>query len=180
MTDFNPPDPVQSLDNWSAQLQRKAQRYGQFQHRLDELAVTRTSDDGRVRIEVDSNGVPTDITLTDRAKGVEPAELTRAINTTLQAAQAQLRTEVESLAGEIIGDDQPVNNILSQYQARFPDLEQSDDAAAPENTELRIGELDDEPAEPDTAQPEPQPPPKRRNRDGDDWDDDWDGRSIFE
>jgi len=180
MTDFNPPDPVQSLDDWSAQLQRKAQRYGQFQHRLDELTITRSSDDGRVRIEVDSNGVPTDITLTDRAKGAEPAELTRAINGTLRAAQAQLRTEVESLAGEIVGDDQPVNNILSQYQARFPDVEQSEGAAEPEHNELRIGRLDDEPEQPDAGEMEPQPPSRRRNRDGDDWDDDWNGRSVFE
>lgn len=180
MADFDMSDPVNSLDKLSEQLQQKAQRYGHFQARLNEVTVSRTSSDGRVRITVDSNGVPTDITLTDRAKGVDPAELTRAINSTLRSAQAELRAEVESLAGEIVGDDEPANNILSQYRARFPDTEPADEPAEARAPEMRIGDLADEP---DEVAAEPPTRSARRTRDdGDDVadDDDWSGRSIFE
>lgn len=180
MADFDLSDPVGSLDKMSEQLQQKAQRYGQFQARLNEVTVSRTSSDGRVRITVDSNGVPTEITLTDRARGVDPAELTRGINSTLRSAQAELRAEVENLAGEIVGDDEPANNILSQYQTRFPDVEGTDEPADVRSPEMRIGELADEP---DEVAVEPPTRPARRTRDeGDDVDDedDWSGRSIFE
>lgn len=180
MADFDLSDPVSSLDKLSEQLQEKGQRYGQFQARLNEVTVSRASRDGRVRITVDSNGVPTEITLTDRAKGVDPAELTRAINSTLRSAQAELRAEVENLAGEIVGDDEPANNILAQYQARFPDIEPADEPADMRAPEMRIGELTDEP---DEIAAEPSGRPARRTRnDGDDAtdEDDWSGRSIFE
>jgi|GEM_PF-6415767 len=195
MADTASSDPVGDLEGWAAQLQQKASRYGQLQQALNELSVERTSQDGRVRMAVDSNGVPTDITLTERARGAAPAELTKVINSTLQAAQAELRSRVENLTSEIVGDDAPANNIVAQYRDRFPDVEPSADAG-PE--EMQIGAFEehhgDEPStEPSPSEPshapgrqatsdeaEPGRSPRRRSNEDDPDGDDWSGRSIFE
>jgi len=196
MADTASGDPVGDLENWASQLQQKASRYGQLQHALNELNVERTSQDGRVRITVDSNGVPTEITLTERARGVAPAELTRTINSTLQAAQVELRGRVENLTSEIVGDDAPANNIVAQYRNRFPDAEPGVDVAPEEMRIGTLGESDgDEPANeyPSSERPpshdagprstseqaEPRRHPRRRS-DEDNGDDDWSGRSILE
>lgn len=182
MSDFNANDPVADLENFSAQLQQKAQRYGQFQNRLNELRVSRTSRDGRVRIEVDSNGVPTDITLTEKARGADPGELSGTINSTLRVAQAELRTEVESLAAEVIGDDGPANNIVAQYRSRFPDTEDTQTRSDVGPAEMAIGTLADDGAH--ATEPTAEPPHHRMRRTGstddDNDDDDWSGRSIFD
>lgn len=183
MTDPASDDPVSDLENWAAQLQQKAGRYGELQNALNELRVERTSRDGTVRIEVDSNGVPTEIALTERARGADPTELTNTINSTLHGAQAELRSRVENLTGEIVGDDAPANNIVAQYQNRFPDPEPERSAgAAP--TEMRLGAFDEDEAHEAASQEngpraEPNRSQRRRTRDDDD-DDDWSGRSIFE
>lgn len=188
MTDPESSDAVRGLENWAAQLQQKASRYGELQSALNELRVEHTSKDGKVRVEVDSNGVPTEIALTERARGTDPTELTSTINSTLHTAQTELRGRVENLAGEIVGDDAPANNIVSQYQNRFPDPE-PEPSAGTDPPEIRIGALDEgEAHEPESEasapqdngpRTEPDRHQRRRTRDDDD-DDDWSGRSIFE
>lgn len=112
---------VQELADWAEKLQQQARRYGELQDQLSNTSVTETSANGGVRITVDSNGVPTELTVTDRAQGMSPAEITSALSQTLARAQARLRDRVSELASSVVGDDEPANNIVQGYKNRFPD-----------------------------------------------------------
>lgn len=166
------PDPRKLADDltaWAEGLQRQAQRYGELQEELDRTTASAESPDGMVRVTVDSTGVPTELTITERGRGAEPRDLSAALLATMRRAQAQLRDRVSELTAATVGDDAPGNEIVGQYRARFPDpVEQ----AAPEPPTLDVGAIEDDtgskPAE------EPRPPrsrPNRGNQDGDDGDD---------
>jgi hypothetical protein len=63
--DFAGMDPGQAvLIGWTEQLHRKAQAYRGLQREISQLTVTETSADSAVRITIDAQGVPTELTLT--------------------------------------------------------------------------------------------------------------------
>jgi DNA-binding protein YbaB len=105
--DFAGMDPSQAgraLIGWAEQLQRKAETYRNLHHQMSQLVVTETSTDGMVRVRVDAQGVPTEITLTDRARGADPARLSAELMTCLRRAQRTLASQVQDLVTASVQD----------------------------------------------------------------------------
>lgn len=164
------PDPMklaEDLTAWAQGLQRRAQSYNTLQQQLDSTSVTAQSPDGAVRVTVDANGVPTELTITERGRGADPAALSQALMATLRRAHAQLRDRVSDLTASTVGDDAAASEIVAQYRERFPDPAPE---SAPEPT-LNVGRIDEE----TPVRREPRPTRRRPTRDrGDD-----DGDDIF-
>ncbi|MBK1784315.1 YbaB/EbfC family nucleoid-associated protein [Prauserella cavernicola] len=161
------PDPMkfaEDLTRWAQGLEQKAQRYGELQEQLDRTNVTAESPDGTVRVTVDSTGVPTELTITDRGRSADPRALSAALMATMHSAQAQLRDRVSEMTSATVGDDGPGNDIVAQYQERFPDPVEE---TAPQPPTMDVGGIDE-----DTAAPEEPRPPRRRPTRQDDGDDD--------
>ncbi|MFT7836715.1 YbaB/EbfC family nucleoid-associated protein [Saccharothrix sp. BKS2] len=169
------PDPAKAaedLDRWAAGLEQRAQRYLRLQQQMNATSASASSPDGTARVTVDSNGVPTDIALTDRARGAEPAAISAQVMAAMRNAQAKLRQQVQDLvAATVPVDDAPARNIVAQYRERFPDEVVEPDAGREVHRELRIGQVEDD-------APPPQPPP-RRPPGGDGPDDGWEDRSFL-
>ncbi|GAA1213556.1 YbaB/EbfC family nucleoid-associated protein [Prauserella alba] len=187
-------DPMKLADDlkqWAQGLQQQAERYGQLQSRLDATSVTRTSPDGVARVTVDSKGVPTELTITDRGRGLDPRELSAALMDTMRRAQAELRDTVADLTVTTVGEDGPASDIVAGYREQFPDPDPGDDdpghGGAAQDLSSQLGAIeDDEPAagpggSPEAShrsesQPEPQRPPRRPtsrpSRDADNGEDD--------
>jgi hypothetical protein len=105
--DFAGMDPSQAgraLIGWAEQLQRKAQTCRSLHQQMSQLAVTETSADGMVRVSVDAQGVPTEMTLTDRARGADPARLSAELMTCLRRAQRTLASQVQDLVTASVQD----------------------------------------------------------------------------
>ncbi len=117
-------DPGQALIGWAEQLQRKADAYRGLHHRMSQLTVTETSADGMVRVSVDAQGIPTELTLTDRARGADPARLSAELMTCLRRAHSTLTAQVQDLVTASVsdGDDDAAAQILASYRDRFGDL----------------------------------------------------------
>lgn len=77
------------MDEWAAQIQRKAERFSGMRERVEQIRVTESSVDGSVRVTVASNGVPTELTLTDKARGLSPAEISAQLMACLRWAQSR-------------------------------------------------------------------------------------------
>lgn len=125
--DFAGMDPAQagrSLIEWADQLQRKAQVYRGLQNQMSQLGVTETSSDGMVRVRVDAQGMPTEMTLTDRARGADPARLSAELMTCLRRAQHTLAAQVQDLVTASVQDshDDAAARIMANYRDRFPAL----------------------------------------------------------
>ncbi len=124
--DFTGMDPGQAghaLIGWAEQLQRKAQTYHNLQQEMSRLAVTETSSDGTVRVSVDSQGMPTELTITDRARGADPARLSAEMMACLRRAQSTLAARVQELVTSRVpgGGDGAAERIVASYRDRFPD-----------------------------------------------------------
>lgn len=63
---------------------------------IGSIRTTGEDDDGLVRVEVDGGGQVMDLTLDPRAMRLRAPELTEAVKTALQRAQAAARSELES------------------------------------------------------------------------------------
>ncbi|MFN2478465.1 MAG: YbaB/EbfC family nucleoid-associated protein [Pseudonocardiaceae bacterium] len=145
--DFAGMDPGQAghdLIEWAEQLQRKAQIYHGLQREMAQLAVTETSADGMVRVSVDAQGVPTELTLTDRARAGDPARLSAELMTCLRRAHSTLAAQVQDLVTESVpdGGDETAARIVASYRTRFPDILE-DAPGSPARTTRRRDDGDD-------------------------------------
>jgi DNA-binding protein YbaB len=120
----------QALIGWADKLQRKAEAYRSLHHQMSQLAVTEASADGMVRVSVDAQGVPTELTLTERARGVDPARLSAELMTCLRRAHSTLASEVQDLvaAAALDSEDGAAAQIVTCYRDRFGDVPQSPSA----------------------------------------------------
>lgn len=122
MLNQDPTKAAEELEKWASGLEQRAQRYTELQHRLDATSATETSPDGSIRVTVDANGVPTDLVLTERTRGMDPGQVSAQIMTTMRRAQARLRLQVQDLVQSTVpADDAPARNIVAQYDRRFPE-----------------------------------------------------------
>jgi hypothetical protein len=119
----DPEKAAEDLEKWATGLEQRAARYTELQHRMDATSATESSSDGAVRVTVDANGVPTDLVLTERARGVEPTQLSAQILATMRRAQSRLRQQVLDLVRSTVpADDEPARNLVAQYEQRFPEV----------------------------------------------------------
>ncbi|HEY3689462.1 MAG TPA: YbaB/EbfC family nucleoid-associated protein [Pseudonocardiaceae bacterium] len=133
----------QGLIEWAEQLQRKAQTYRGLQDEMSHLVVTETSADGMVRVSVDAQGVPTELTLTDRARAGDPARLSAELMTCLRRAHSTLAAQVQDLVTVSLPDsDDAAARIVASYRDRFPDIPE-DASARPARATLRPDDDDD-------------------------------------
>ena len=120
---MDPAQAGQALIGWAGQLERKAEAYRGLHHQLSQLSVTEASADGMVRVSVDVRGVPTELTLTDCARGADPARLSAELMTCLRRAQHTLAAQVQDLvATSVLGsEDAAAAQIVASYRDRFGD-----------------------------------------------------------
>ena len=177
MTSPTPDKAAADLEKWATQLEQKAQRYQQMQRQLDQTSVTETSPDGMFRVTVDANGVPTELGVAERARGVDPAQISAGLMATMRRAQGRLRAQVQELVQTSVGDDGPGQNLVAQYRERFPEppADQQEPPAGPPQRPIG-GLADDEPRTP--APPPPPRPPRRPRPDDDDDDGGWADQPI--
>ncbi|MGK8508632.1 YbaB/EbfC family nucleoid-associated protein [Nocardia asiatica] len=105
----------------AADLERRAARFQELEGRMRDLTITESSADRRVVVSVDNSGVPTAITLSPNARGMDPAVLSAEIMSCLRRAQSALRAQVTELVRATVGDDAAGVAITDQYAQRFPD-----------------------------------------------------------
>ncbi len=119
---MDPSQAGRALNGWAEQHQRKAEAYRGLHHQMSQLTVTETSTDGMVRVRVDAHGVPTELTLTDRARGVDPARLSAELMTCLRRAHSTLVAQVQDLVSASVPDsDDDARQIVAGYLDRFGD-----------------------------------------------------------
>lgn len=166
MVSADPTKAADELDKWATGLERKARAYTELQQRMGATSATESTSDGAIRVTVDSNGVPTDIAFSERARDLEPSRLSSEVMACMRRAQARMRAQVEDLVlATVPVDDEPARNIIAQYQQRFPDQDDETVGGVDDHGD-RLGAIEDEPAASPPRASRPTPAEER-----DDWDD---------
>ncbi|MCP2261533.1 YbaB/EbfC DNA-binding family protein [Streptoalloteichus tenebrarius] len=191
MISMDPEKAGAELEAWAARLERQAARYTELQQRLDATSATETSPDGVVRVTVDAHGVPVELHLSDRARGMDPARVSAQLMTCLRRAQAKLAARVDDLVRATVpADEEPAKDIIANYHRRFPAPPEGVDSHGPA-TGAQPRFVTEEPPErtpprplPPSGSPTPQPAPgpaqQPAPRPGPDEDtDDWGDQSFL-
>ncbi|MEU8894404.1 YbaB/EbfC family nucleoid-associated protein [Nocardia sp. NPDC048505] len=139
MIGFDPGRSAEDLAQFAANLEQKTRRLEELQGRMAAVSASASSAGGRVRVTVDSVGVPMAIDLSPGVRSMEPGALSAEILACMRKAQVGLRAEVAAVVHGTVGDDPAGASILAILADRFPDPD-------PEN-------------ESDSTQPEFAPPP---------------------
>ena len=152
MYDTDPDEMERRLSQWTQGFAEKAKQFHAMRTQVEQIAVTESSRDGAVRVTVDSRGMLTDLTLTDRIREMSPPELAVQVMACLRRARQQLAPLVQDAMQATVGGDEPVvEKVVSGYRERFGE----DLSMAPDTMVLGLGAIED-----DTAPPPPRRPPR--------------------
>jgi DNA-binding protein YbaB len=138
----DPDDIERGLDEWVAGFERKAARYQEMQHRVDEVRLSATSPSGVVTVTVDANGVLTDVRFSDRIVQTTPEELSRQLLDAVTKAKTGIAGTVREIAADTVGEE-GADRIVGYYGQRFPDLGEPD-AGLPQSDVRRRDSDDDD------------------------------------
>jgi hypothetical protein len=80
---------------------------------------------GAVRVTVDAQGIPTELSVTERAAGMDPAHISAELMACLHRAQAALSNKARDVVHDAVpdGQDLAAESIVAGYRARFPEPE---------------------------------------------------------
>jgi DNA-binding protein YbaB len=119
---FDPdPDHVQRrVSAWARGFADKAAQVDVMRAQVEQIQASASTPDGAVRVTVDSRGLLTDVSFTDRIRETKPAELAAQVMTCLQRAQQQLAAKVQHTMQTTVGDvPRLVADVVSSYRHRF-------------------------------------------------------------
>jgi DNA-binding protein YbaB len=168
MFDADPDHLQRRVSDWAQGFTDKAAKVQVMRAHVEQIQACASSPDGAVRITVDSHGVLTDLSFTDRIRDIRPPELATQVLTCLRRAQQQLAGKVQQAMQIAVGDEpQLVDNVVSSYRNRFgQDISQLNCTPADPGV-LGLGALEDDSPPPRTVAPS-RPRPRAADQHADD------------
>lgn len=167
-------DTSRMIDNWERDAAGKAARFQQMAAQVEHVSITEAVADGAVSVTVGSNGIPTDVRMTEAVTRMRPEEIATNVMAAMRKAQSRYPQRLAEIVADTVGEDDPAGrHVVETAVAAFPAPEEPE---PDEGDQLRFL---DEDTEPGTQPPPSQSPPPRRSRRTEDDDEDGDD-SIFE
>lgn len=144
MFDPDPHHMQRSMSDWAQGFADKAAQVAVMRAQVDQIQAWASSPDGAVRVAVDSRGVLTDLSFTDKIREIRPPELAAQVMTCLRRAQQQLAVKVHHAMQTTVGDEpRLVDDVMASYRDRFgEDLSQSSGTSDP--GVLGLGAIEDD------------------------------------
>ncbi len=161
-----------SIDRWAQGFAEKAQRYREAQADTEQLRLSATSSDGRVRVTVGADGGVTGLRLDERLRELPMSEVAERILTTMRQAQSGIADRVGEVMAAHLGDEDLHTRatMMTMLRDRFPEEPEPEPEAPPERRFESADEPLDEPggragtAPPPLRPARPAPEPPRRPR----------------
>ncbi|TDD87273.1 YbaB/EbfC family DNA-binding protein [Saccharopolyspora karakumensis] len=161
----DPDEAERRIQQWAQGFAEKAQRYQEVQAQTEQLRLSASSPDGRIKVTVRADGSVTDLEFTDKIRSMPPNELAAQILSTMHRAQADIAGKVgETMAATLGDEDQQTRSMmLDNLRERFP--EQPEDEVEEETSSKWDGPAeDDETPAPPAAPAAPTAPPAQPRR----------------
>ena len=136
-------DAARVIADWERDAIEKAARFKEMAEQIERVSITESVAGGAVRVTVDHNGLPTDITMTDGVRSMAPEEIAAHVMAAIRKAQSRYPGRLAEILADTVGEDDPAaRHILAKAEESFP---------AP-------------PDEARTGHPQPRPAASRRSR----------------
>ena len=144
MFDPDPEHMQRRVSEWAQGFADKAARVQAMRAQVEQIQACASSPDGAVRVTVDSRGVLTDLSFTDKIREIRPPELAAQVMTCLRGAQQQLAAKVRHTMQTTV-EDEPrlIDDVVSSYRDRFGE-DQSRSSGTADPGVLGLGAIDDD------------------------------------
>ena len=163
-------DTVRMIDNWERNAEEKAARFQAMSERVEQISITESVAGGAVSATVGSNGIPTDISMTDKVREMPPQEIAANVMAAIRKAQSRYPARLAEILAETVGEDDPAGqHIVTTAERNFPPP--PDDEADDEDP-MRFSDIEEEdrPQKPARDENRPQTPRPAAPDDDDDGD----------
>ncbi|KAA9157924.1 YbaB/EbfC family nucleoid-associated protein [Amycolatopsis acidicola] len=141
----------------------KSERFTAVRRQVETSVIDEESPDGVVRVSVRASGALAGLHLSERARGLAPAQLAELVMATVARAQGKIAARVQQIARDNgVGEDPATTTMVARFTEEFPEPEPSGPPAGP--GEMRLGGIEDEPA------PKPSRPATPPDEDDGYWD----------
>lgn len=174
-------DVERMVDDFERNAAERAAKYQRMQEQVEQISITESAASGAVSVTVGSNGIPTDVRMTDAVSGMRPEEIAAAVVQAMRKAQAKYPERLAEITAATVGQDATTEHILATAAEQFPPApEEDEEPPAPTDSEMQLYDR------PEDEEPQPpQPPaggtrPPRRSSDDDDGDEPFDEGSVFD
>lgn len=168
-------DATRMIDDWERNATEKAARFKLMAEQVEQVSITESVADGAVSVTVGHNGLPTNISMSDGVRTMEPEQIASSVMAAMRKAQSRYPERLAEILADTVGEDDPATrHILAKAEESFPAPPEDDEVDAPENRMVFADvEADEQPPPPRPAPPRRSPAPAERG------DDDFDGDSVF-
>ncbi|WP_243789595.1 YbaB/EbfC family nucleoid-associated protein [Saccharopolyspora gloriosae] len=177
----DPDEAERRIEQWAQGFAQKAQRYQAVREQTEQIRLTATGPDGRVKVTVRADGSVTDVQFTEKIRSMPLQELSAQIMDTMRKAQSDIAAKVGEVMTEQLGDEdqQTRSMMLDNLRERFPEEPDEPEAEQPDSGKWAPPEDDDPKPRPPAAPPAPpsanpsaapKKPQRRRPVDDDDGD----------
>lgn len=144
MFDHDPEHMQRRVSDWARGFADKAAQVQGMRAQVEQIQARASSSDGAVSVTVDSHGVLTDLSFTDKIRGIRPPELAAQVMTCLRRAQQQLAAKVQHTMQATVGDEpRLIDNVVSSYRDRFGE-DQSRSSGTADPGVLGLGVIEDD------------------------------------
>lgn len=177
----DPDEAERRIEQWAQGFAEKAQRYQAVREQTEQIRLTATGPDGRVKVTVRADGSVTDVQFTEKIRSMPLQELSAQIMDTMRKAQSDIAAKVGEVMTEQLGDEdqQTRSMMLDNLRERFPEEPDEPEPETPDSGKWAPPEDDETPKPPPAAPPASpnatppaakKPPQRRRPVDDDDGD----------
>ncbi|MCA1229316.1 YbaB/EbfC family nucleoid-associated protein [Saccharopolyspora sp. 6M] len=151
----DPDDPERRIEDWVTGVEEKARRYEAVREETEQIRLTATGPDGRVKVTVRADGGLTGTEFSEKIRSMPLDELSAQILGTIRKAQGDIASRVGEVMSEQLGDEdrQTRSLMLDNLRDRVPEEPDEPEAEAPGSATWAAPE-DDEPQQ----RPGPTPP----------------------
>lgn len=108
------------VDEWERDAEVKAARYEAMRREVEQVAITGTAADGAVSVTVGSNGIPSDVVMTDAVSRLRPERIAAAVLSAMRDAQSRYPAELARIMAETVGDTAATRHIQAEAERNFP------------------------------------------------------------
>jgi DNA-binding protein YbaB len=108
------------IDEWERNANEKAERYNAMTSQVEQISITESAANGAVSVTVGSNGIPSNVTMTEGVSRMRPDEIAAAVMQAMTLAQSRYPAELARIMGETVGDDAATRHMLEVAERNFP------------------------------------------------------------
>jgi DNA-binding protein YbaB len=124
-------DAERMIDEWGRNAGQKAARFQRMAEQVEQVSITESVAGGAVRVTVGHNGIPTDVSMTERVLQMRPEEIASSVMAAIRKAQSRYPEQLAEILADTVGEDDPASRyLMATAEENFPPVAEPEEPDA--------------------------------------------------